>query len=94
MHVCMYVQYVVCMHTCMYVLQYFVSEADVRPSVDFIPNNSCEFEKPSMVEIVGDSELMTVTCKVVPFVDVHPVPLVGYDLTQKNNVHKIVLQFF
>ena len=64
----------------------------MRPSIDLIPNNSCEFEKASMVEIVGDPELMTVTREVVPFVNVHTVPFVRYDLTQKNNVHKIVLQ--
>ena len=47
-----------------------------------------------MVEIVGDSELMAVTREVVPFVNVQTIPFVRYDLTQKNNVHEIVLQFF
>ena len=40
-----------------------------------------------MVKIVGDAELVTVTSKVVPFVNVDAVPFVGDNLTKERLSH-------
>jgi len=65
-----------------------VSEADVFSSIHF--NDSRKFQDARVVEIVGDSEMVTVAGEVVPFVNVDAILFVGYDL-KKESVHVIIM---
>ena len=65
-----------------------VSEADVFSSVH--GNDSRKLQEARVVEIVGDSELVTVPGEVVPLVNVDAILFVGYDLT-KQSVRVIII---
>ena len=60
-----------------------VSEANVCSSIHV--NDSRKFQEARVVEIVGDSELVTVAGEIVPFVNVDAILFVGYDLKKDHH---------
>ena len=60
-----------------------VSEADVFSSIHV--NDSRKLQEARVVEIVGDSELVTVAGEVIPFVNVDAIFFVGNDLKKESD---------
>ena len=58
--------------------QHLVSATDLRLALNL--DNTSELHKAMVIKHIANAEMITITCKVVPLVNVNAIPLIGNDL--------------
>ena len=69
-------------------MSYFVSTTYLVNTINF--NNSSKFHKTSPVKVIGYSQTMTVSSKIVPFINIYSISFISNNLVYKTN-NKLII---